>query len=637
MDYFNRLSGLLEIERQEELSFYDSVTRHQSASERRANGVCWYPVAIRDNSVGRGDYISLELERTTHRDLPHQFRFGTAVALFSNHNAADDRLEGTVTFQGDHIMKVSFRVDELPDWVDNGKLGVDLLPDNSSFKEMQSALKRAAGLVNEAESGHIVRILTGAAKPSFTANQELKCHDWLNDVQQVAVKTILSARDLAIIHGPPGTGKTTTLIKAIAELARQETGKILVVAPSNAAVDLLTERLNQEGLSVLRIGNPARISEQLGLLSLDEKIARHSQTREIKSMRKRAGDFLNMAHKYKRHFGKAEREQRKALFDEAHKILKDVERVEQYIVQDLLNQTQVVTATLVGAHHYTVRGLQYSTVVIDEAGQALEPAAWIPILKGQRIVMAGDHCQLPPTVKSVEAERQGLGQTLMEKCVALHPESVVLLEKQYRMHTHIMDYPSRVFYGGRLKADPAVAHHVLFANDNPLLFIDTAGCGFEEKAEGTSITNPEEAAFLWQHLSAFLNHHFPSVQGSEQPSIAVISPYRQQVEILNTYYREHSGLKAYSHTININTIDSFQGQEKDIVYISMVRSNTEGNIGFLSDIRRMNVAMTRARKKLVVIGDSATISQLPFYQGFIDYAMQQEAYESAWTYSDLFR
>lgn len=342
-----------------------------------------------------------------------------------------------------------------------------------------------------------------------------------------------------------------------------------------------------------------------------------------------------MAHKYKRSFGKAEREQRKALFDEARNILKEVERTEQFIVDDLIAKAQVITATLVGANHYTVRSLRYETVVIDEAGQALEPACWIPILKAQRVILAGDHCQLPPTVRSDEAMRGGLGTTLLEKNVAQHPEAVILLEEQYRMHTTIMGYSSDVFYEGRLKAHPSVAAHSLFEGDGALAFIDTAGCGYDEKQEGAGLSNPEEAAFLIKHATQVVTDLSTRFSDEAFPTIAIISPYRNQVHLLQDLLQHSAILRRYADKISVNTIDSFQGQERDIVYIGMTRSNADSKIGFLSDVRRMNVAMTRARKKLVVIGDSGTLSRSAFYAGFISYAEAQEAYKSAWEFVEL--
>ncbi len=682
MDYFKALTDLLKTEQAEDRRLYREMAETASINDRRAGGLAWYPIAIRDTEMGRGDYLTVEVERTTHQDITHQLRFGASAALFSNHDIQNDRVEGTISFQSGNKLKITLNTDELPEWTRNGKLGIDLLFDDNSYAEMFGALRQAGALVEKTLEGRLVRVLTGQQAPEFevgngndaavpanavasreTISPASTGPGGLNPSQQTAVARILSANDLAIVHGPPGTGKTTTLVQAIKALVRRDGERVLVVAPSNTAVDLLSEKLADEGLNVLRVGNPARVSERLFSLTLDSRMAEHSGIKEIKKLKKKASEFRDMAHKYKRSFGKAERDQRKALFDEARNVLKEVERMEQYILDDVLAKAQVVTATLVGANHYTVRGLRYRTVVIDEAGQALEPACWIPILKAERVVLAGDHCQLPPTVKSDEAARGsaatqarsgtgttgqgGLSTTLLEKNVALHPEAVVLLEEQYRMHTTIMGYPSGVFYSDRLKAHPSVAAHLLFEGDSPLAFIDTAGCGFDEKPEGSGLTNPEEAAFLIKHatqLVSELSTRFGTDSGnrendkagvSEFPTIAIISPYRSQVHLLQELMLHSAILKRYAHKITVNTIDSFQGQERDIVYIGMTRSNADNKIGFLSDIRRMNVAMTRARKKLVVIGDSGTLSRLPFYANFISYAEQREAYQSAWEFVEL--
>ena len=643
MDYFSKLSDLLKKERQEDRRSYQELAETLSVTGRLASGLAWYPVAIRDSEMGRGDYLTVEVERTTHQDIVHQLRFGASAALFSNHDPKENRVEGTISYLGGNRLKIALRIDELPEWSRDGKLGIDLLFDDNSYEEMFSALKQADALSEKKEEGRLVRILTGEASPGFQTATDMDVDgnagfsysppSTLNASQQAAVDKILAADDLAIVHGPPGTGKTTTLVQAIKALVRRDHRQILVVAPSNTAVDLLSEKLSDEGLNVLRVGNPARVSERLMSLTLDSKMAEHSRMKEIKKLKKQANEFRDMAHKYRRNFGKAEREQRKALFDEARNIAREVERTEQYILTDVIGKAQVITATLVGSNHYTVRGLRFGTIVIDEAGQALEPACWIPILKGQKLILAGDHCQLPPTVRSQDAGREGLNTTLLEKLVALYPAAVVLLEEQYRMHTTIMGYSSGVFYEDRLKAHASVAHHLLFPADAPLAFVDTAGCGFDERVEGVSISNPEEAAFLFKHLTHLVREL--ETKGANFPSIAIISPYRQQILALQEQLLHSPALLPYRNKIGINTIDSFQGQERDIVYISMTRSNTDNKIGFLSDIRRMNVAMTRARKKLVVIGDSATLSQLPFYAGFITYAEQKDAYRSAWEFVEL--
>ncbi|WP_121353578.1 AAA domain-containing protein [Flavisolibacter nicotianae] len=629
MDYFKRLAELLQTEKEEDRRQYESLTSHLPVAERRENGMSWYPVAIRDTEIGRGDYLAVEVERTTHQDIIHQFRFGTTAALFSNHDPRADRVEGTVTHISGNRLKLSLRIDELPDWCRNGKLGIDAVFDENSYQEMEAALKLAPAIAEKKEEGELIQILTGAKKPTFHTEHSIAKPERLNRSQQEAVEKIVAANSLAIVHGPPGTGKTTTLVQAIKALLQKEHRQILVVAPSNAAVDLLSEKLSDEGLNVVRVGNPARVNERQMALTLDSKTAAHNSAKEIRRLKKQAAEYRDLAQKYKRNFGAAEREQRKALFAEARNISREVEKTEQYIVDDILSRADVITATLVGAAHYTVRQRRYHTVVIDEAGQALEPACWIPVPKAGKLVMAGDHQQLPPTIKSGAAAKE-LGVTLLEKAVALHPEAVVLLEEQYRMNEIIAGFSSQEFYDNRLKADAAVAHWTIFNGDDPLLFIDTAGCGYEELHEGTGISNPEEAAFLLRQVAHYAERLKNFFVPEQFPSIAVISPYRHQVEALKEGVQNHPLLREMGASLSVNTIDSFQGQERDAVFISLTRSNADSTIGFLSDIRRMNVAMTRARKKLVVVGDSATLSQFPFYADFIHYAQAHNAYQSAW-------
>lgn len=633
MNYFKKLVDLLKIEREEDHNQYKKLTEQSSVAKRRANGLSWYPIAIRGMEMSRGDYLTVEIERTTHQDIAHQLRTGMPAVLFSNHDANNDRVEGTISFQNNNRLKLTLRTDELPEWSRDGKLGIDVLFDDNSYDEMQDALKQASTMAEKNE-GKLVDILIGEKKPTFHTEKPQFFTKNLNESQSGAVEKILQANELAIVHGPPGTGKTTTLVQAIKALVHQDRKQILVVAPSNTAVDLLSEKLHFEGLNVVRVGNPAKVTERLMSLTLDSKMTDHPMMKEAKRLKKQAQEYKNMAHKYKRNFGKSERDQRKLLFDEAHKIMKEVGNSEQYIIDDIVEKAQVITATLVGSNNYTLKNLKFQTVIIDEAGQALEPACWIPILKAQKVVLAGDHCQLPPTIKSNEAAKQGLATTLLEKLVALHPEAVVLLEEQYRMNEQIMGFSSKVFYENRLKANISVAKHLLFDEDTPIAFIDTAGCSFDEKLEGTSTTNPEEAVFLFRHLSLLVEQLKKHYKPEAFPTIAIISPYKQQINLLQSQLAQSPDLQDYLSKISVNTIDSFQGQERDIVYISMTRSNTEGNIGFLSDIRRMNVAMTRARKKLVIIGDSATLAAFPFYADFIAYAEALNTYQSAWEFME---
>ncbi|RYY56651.1 MAG: IGHMBP2 family helicase [Chitinophagaceae bacterium] len=634
MEYFRLLRNLLAMERREDEELHRQQMGKSSVNDRRAQGSSWYPVAIRDTEMGRGDYLTVELERTTHRDLPHQLRFGAPAAIFSNHNPGEDRVEGVISWQSGDRLKLTLRTDELPHWSRDGKLGIDLLFDDNSYDEMEAALKQADARIENQDRDNLLKVLTGVQEPTVDTAVFTYPFPDLNASQEMAVHRILSARELSIVHGPPGTGKTTTLVEAIRALYKQDHQRILVVAPSNTAVDLLSEKLSAAGLNVLRVGNPVRVSERLNSLTLDSRMQQHPSMKEIGKLKKRANEFRNMAHKYKRSFGKAERDQRNALFNEARDIMKQVLSTEQYILDDLVARAQVVAATLVGANHYTVRNLEYHTVVIDEAGQSLEPACWIPILKAKKLVLAGDHLQLPPTIKSAEAARNGLSRTLLEKLAGRYPGAVTLLNEQYRMNETIMGFSSAQFYEDRLSAHPSVATRLLFEGDDPLLFIDTAGCGFDEKAEGSSTSNPEEAAFVIRHVSGLLEE-LEGRSGMHAPvSIAVISPYKQQVLLLRELAAHSQIIRRHEEHVSVNTIDSFQGQERDVVYISMTRSNTESKIGFLADTRRMNVAMTRARKKLVVTGDSGTLSASPFYAAFIAWSERANGYRSAWEWME---
>lgn len=634
MDYFKRLQDLLKLEKESDRNSYEQLLKNVPVAQRREAGFSWFPIAIRDTEVGRGDYLTVEVERTTHHDLAHQLRFGMTAALFSNHDAAEDRIEGTITHISGNRLKLALRHDTLPDWTRNGKLGIDAVFDENSYAEMESALRLAQDRA-EKKDGHLIKVLIGQQPATFQQTTVSSSPNSLNTKQREAVQKICTAHELAIVHGPPGTGKTTTLVQAIRQLVQQSRGKILVTAPSNVAVDLLSEKLSDAGLNVVRVGNPARVNERQLVLTLDSKMAAHSSAKEIKRLKKQASEYRDLAQKYKRSFGPEERAQRNALFAEARAVRAEVDKLEQYIADDVLQRAQVVTATLVGANHYSVRNQTYAVAVIDEAGQALEPACWIPVLKSEKLVLAGDHQQLPPTIKSIEAARGGLSQTLLEKCVTLHPEAVVLLEEQYRMHQQIMEFSSSQFYQNKLQAHPSVANHLLVPEETPLLFIDTAGCGFEEVLEGTSISNPEEARFLINYLTQFVAGLKAAFETKKFPTIAVIAPYRHQVELLAEAVAAQPELTELGTSLSVNTIDSFQGQERDVVCISLTRSNAETVIGFLSEVRRMNVAMTRARKKLIVVGDSATLSQFPFYADFIQYAQQHDAYKSAWEFMNF--
>ncbi|WP_293915594.1 MULTISPECIES: AAA domain-containing protein [unclassified Sphingobacterium] len=632
MTYFEELATLLEKEQKHDKEEYQQLLQTQSLAKRRQAGLCWYPIMIRNEEIGLGDYIQIIIQRTVKDEQTHRFRYGMPVALFSNHNPSADRISGIIGYVNGDEMKISLRVDELPDWVRSGKLGVDLLFDENSYQEMFKALKRADAARDDKRMGPLINLLIDQQvhdSDHTVSDQQINSITGLNEYQLKAVNQIIASPHLTIVHGPPGTGKTTTLVQGIKALLQKYPDQILVTAPSNTAVDLLTEKLHETGVKVVRIGNPVKVSEQLHELTLDGKLESHPMQKELKTIRKKADVFRDMAKKYKRNFGKAERDQRKALFQEAKNLMKEAEQIAQYIQNDILDQAQVITATLVGSNHSAIQDRTYAAVFIDEAGQALEPACWIPVLKSDKLILAGDHLQLPPTIKSKDSLVKAFQETLMEKLVYAYPSNVCLLRQQYRMHQDIMQYPSAALYNNTLFAEPLIAQQELMPGDKAFLFIDTAGAGFDELQEDTAISNAEEANFLIRHLKQYLTTFKRDEHINQFPKIGLISPYRQQVMLL----KELIGNEMWAKTvvpIQVQTIDGFQGQERDIIYISLTRSNAEGQIGFLNEIRRMNVAMTRARYKLVIIGDSSTIGQHPFYAGMIQYAESIDSYKSVW-------
>jgi ATP-dependent RNA/DNA helicase IGHMBP2 len=631
--HFDQLADILKIEEEEDRAQYNDRILRYSINERKQQGVTWYPIIIRESYYGVGERLIVEIERPSDKNIPHQFQTGRLASLFSNSEKGEKfAVNGVISAVRENNLRITLNVDELPEWANRGKLGIDLLFDETSYKEMRQTLikvKKAEGRLGELRD-----ILLGFEKAGFKPLKERIEVANLNSSQKEAVENILSAEDVAIIHGPPGTGKTTTLIEAIIAVLKNEK-QVLVCAPSNNAVDLLTQKLSERGVNVLRFGNPARISEALVHHSIDVKVTEHKEYKSIKELKKRASEFRNMASKYKRHFGREERNQRKALFDEAYKILDDANKIESYIVDDLIEKAQVITCTPVGSANYLLKERTFNIVFIDEAAQALEPATWIPITRSKKVVFAGDHFQLPPTVKSDEAARKGLNVTLFERAINVQ-KADVMLNVQYRMNEEIMGFSSGYFYKNGLIADESVRRGILLKDsENPSInkaveFIDTAGCGYQETYEtsDTSVENKEEADLLVKHLRELRDSLEQNKASLNNFSVGIISPYKAQVNYLKEKFLEDEWL-SYP-TIGINSVDGFQGQERDIIYISLVRSNENSEIGFLKDYRRMNVAMTRARKKLVIIGDSATLSADDFYNKFLSYVEKIGAYKSAW-------
>jgi superfamily I DNA and/or RNA helicase len=539
--------------------------------------------------------------------IPHAFRVRDPVTATSIEGGED--CWGNITRIDEQKMVIGLGGSDMPEWIEDGSLTISMLFDTKTYEEGE----RALSLVLNAEKGRIsdLREVILGNRPAVFRDAAYE-DPRLNDSQNEAIRKVLGAEDVTVIHGPPGTGKTTTIVAAIAALLKTES-QVLACAPSNAAVDHLCRGLIKKNLKVARIGHPSRVDDDLVSFTIDRLVQERKEYSQIQEYKRKSKDARIKAAKFKRNFGQEEREQRRSLYQEARELMSDARKLESFLIEDIIDKADVITSTLVGAAHRLVRDRHFQTAVIDEAGQALQPLAWIPVTKADRIVLAGDHFQLPPTVKSYKAADMGLDETLLDKTTT-KPDLSVLLTTQYRMNNDIMAFSNQWFYNDRLKADELVENHGLEDGTPAVEFIDTAGCGFDEKLGENSLSrhNPDERDVIIKHARQY------------QPPInaGIISPYREQVELLKK--------AAELAHLDINTVDSFQGQERDIIYVSLVRSNPDGEIGFLKDYRRMNVAMTRARKKLVVIGDSATIGNDPFFSAFVQFCEERGFYRSAW-------
>lgn len=624
---------LIKLERQADLEYYRQKVLLRSLHQRTQEGTTWYPVKLKRDYIGTGERLILELERTTHLEEPHAFQSGKSVSVFSNAsgNPEKDHVNAVINYVRDNTMVLTLNADELPEWTEDGLLGVDVMFDEMSYREMEFALKEVLKAENNRVSS-LREILLGNGEARMRSKTDIAAdvEATLNNSQREALQKVLAAEDVAFIHGPPGTGKTTTLVHAISAAVREEK-QVLVCAPSNAAVDLLADKLSEKGLVVIRIGHPARVTEQSLSKTLDARIAAHPHYQDLRELRKKMEQIRTQAFKFKRKFGYHEKEQRRSMLQEAKLLKNDADTLEFYIVNDLLQNCQVICSTLVGSSHPVMRGKKFKTAFIDEAAQALEPATWIPLLRAERAIFAGDHFQLPPTIKSAEAARLGLAQTLFEKGIKRQPHQSSMLKVQYRMHESIMRFPSRHFYKDELVAHDSVIGHLLDATQEPVSFIDTAGCGFTEEQDPETLSryNLEEAGLLIRIVEQLVTDITLERWLNENFTLAIITPYRAQVEHLVKLHEASPVLEPLKKLVSINTVDAFQGQERDIIAISFVRSNAEGQVGFLGDIRRTNVAITRARKKLLMVGDSATLSSHPFYLELLEYVQENNFYKSA--------
>ena len=630
---------LIKLERQADLEQYRQKVLQRSLTQRVKEGVTWYPIRLMRDYIGTGERIILELQRIHQLDQPHSFQSGKLVSLFCNASGKPERehTNAVINYVQDNTITITLNSEDMPDWISDGQLGLDVMFDEMTYKEMEHAVKS----VIKAEDNRVAELReiflgdiknknnTGGFKSENTVDYQ-EAIKILNESQIKAVDQILQTQDVAFIHGPPGTGKTTTLVQAII-LTNKIEGQVLVCTPSNAAIDLLVEKLSTQGLNVVRIGHPARVTEQTLSKTLDARIANHSNYGELRALRKQMEQARAAASKFKRNFGYNEKAQRRQLKEEARALKSDADMLEFYIINDLLQKADVICSTLVGSSHPVIRGLKFKTVFIDEAAQSLEPACWIPMLKSQRAILAGDHCQLPPTIKSNEAAKSGLALTLFEKGISKHPEMATMLQVQYRMHEAIMKFSSRYFYKDELVAHASVKTELLRPNQLPIEFIDTAGCGYAEQQDPETLSrfNVEEANLLIHQVEKLVEEVGMEEWLEQKISMGIITPYRAQVDYLLKLAESSHLLEPLHKLMTINTVDAFQGQERDVIAISFVRSNEKAEVGFLGDIRRTNVAMTRARKKLIMIGDSATLGSNPFYVELLEYVQGLEFYRSA--------
>lgn len=636
IERLKHVKDLLKIERDEDYRLYKELFLRVNLEQRKKNGVTWYPIKINNEELGSGDLLHLEIERTSQIDKPHQFSSGKNVSLFTNHNNESHEITGTIKSVSKNSLKLIIHADELPDWCYDGKLGLNIQFDDNSYHEMQRALDQ----VIEAKHNRVAELremIEGEIPITFEKTDEDLLIPQLNLSQNRAVRHVISVNDIGVVHGPPGTGKTTSLVQAI-RLTLQSEKQVLVCAPTNAAVDLLTEKLVELGIDVLRLGHPARMAEELLASSMDGKISSSPYYKDIKNLRRNAEEYFRMAGKYKRTFGKEEAQQRTAYYTEAKNCIKEARLLEDFIVDELFKTSQVICCTPVTSTHRALTRKKFNTLFFDEASQALEPMVWIPLLKCNRLVLSGDHFQLPPVVKSIEAKRGGLDETILDKCIELK-NSTVLLNRQYRMNSAIMGFSNNYFYKNELIADESVATYALLNDENSYLsksieFIDTAGCSFDEvqNSETLSYSNPKEGDILFKHLQQLLID-YSAIIDLPKIEIGIISPYKEQREWLKENILHLELERTKLGTLSVKTIDGFQGEERDVIYISLVRSNDKHEIGFLNDLRRMNVAITRAKKKLVVIGDSATIGSSDFYQKFLEYCEEQGMYRTAWEWA----
>lgn len=586
-------------------------------------GNAWYPLKVGNVFHNALNERVIEVWRKSDEEIEHSFEYGRQVMFFeadSRTGKIRSRLHGRVSYVDGERMVVSISGGfDLAAAAATHEIGVMLSFDETTYRAMFDALDRTSSA-----TGRLCELRDLIYSDRTPEEREIYpvSLPYLNDAQQRGVNKVLAAKDVAIVHGPPGTGKTTTLVEAIFETLRRES-QVLVCAQSNSAVDLICERLTDRGISVLRIGNPSRVNDKMLSSTYERRFEAHPDYPTLWKIRKSMREMRLTSKRGEQWHRRMD------------SLRRDSVELEARINADVLSDARVIASTLVGSEHRLLDSVNVSTLFIDEAAQALEAASWIPIRRAKRVIFAGDHCQLPPTVKCYEAQKQGLGVSLMERIARTHPECVVMLSTQFRMHEEIMKFSNDWFYGGTMKAAPEVRHRGILDLDLAVEWIDTdcvdstpgpetdnAEKAFREALAGggNGRINVDEALLTLSTLAGYMAKIGEERILEERINFAVISPYRAQVRYLRKIISRTPSFQPFKSLITVNTVDGFQGRECDVVVISLVRSNDEGNIGFLRDLRRMNVAMTRARMKLIMIGNSATLGRHKFYRRLFEYA-----------------
>ena len=670
---------LLQLEYYTEKEAFRKLTEQMGMKRKVKRGDAWFPLQVGKSFYNSLNQTAIEVFRTSDQDIEHNFEFGRPVMFFmvkkmgKNENQGNTALQlsenanqkvqssnlkvqsikyfsftGTVSYvDGDRmVITVPDSAPLLDLQQSTEPIGVQLSFDETSYKLMFEALDRVMKAKNN-RLAYLRDLFYSHQKAGRFSFEPMK-FPWLNPTQERAVNEVLWAKDVAIVHGPPGTGKTTTLVEAINETLMRES-QVLVCAQSNMAVDWISEKLVDRGINVLRIGNPTRVNDKMLGFTYERRFESHPDYPQLWAIRKAIRELRKNRKKGSENYHqKMERLKSRAA------------EIEIRINSELFGEARVIACTLVGSAHRLLEGMKFGTLFIDEAAQALEAACWIPMRRASRVILAGDHCQLPPTVKSIAALRAGLGKTLMERIAENKPEVVTLLKIQYRMNDEIMRFSSDWFYGGKVESAPQIKYRSVLDYDHPITWIDTSNEENQITIEGEDA--PEDSASTSSSASAanqnsdlnfkeqFVGESFGRINKaeaeltlltlaeyftkigkqrvlSESIDVGIISPYRAQVQYLKKLIKKYEFFKPYRRLISVNTVDGFQGQERDVILISLVRSNDEGQIGFLKDLRRMNVAMTRARMKLIILGNKDTMTKHPFYKKLWEYVEAINNYE----------